>query len=134
MSSGYRGGLAVLPLGAGPSFSLEAGHYHEGDANTFVRRFVGANAALTPLFHRLGYDYANAQLGLELGRHSLQFYVHGGFSYVRAVLHDVQQALDTAGVTNPSAATTVRLTQDPIVQAWVPSVKVGVVVYFGGDR
>jgi len=133
ISSGYRGGLAILPLGAGPSFSLEAGHYREGDANGFVRRFVTANSTLTPLFQRVGYNYANAQLGLDLGRHSLQFYVHGGVSYVRAVLHDVQAALDTAGVTDPNAATTVRITQDPIVHAWLPSLKLGVVFYFGGD-
>jgi hypothetical protein len=134
VSTGYRGGVAVLPLGAGPSFSLEAGHYREGDANGLVRRFVGNNPTLAPLFQRVGYNYANAQLGLELGRHSFQFYVHGGVSYVRAVLHDVQTALDTAGITDPKAATTVRITQDPVVHAWVPSLKVGVVVYFGGDR
>jgi hypothetical protein len=133
VSNGYRGGFALVPFGVGPSFSLEAGHYREGDANGFVRRFVGTNAALAPLFHRVGYNYANAQLGLELGRHAVQFYVHGGFSYVRAVLHDVQGALDSAGLTDPHAATTVRITQDPIVHAWVPSLKLGVVVYFGGD-
>jgi hypothetical protein len=133
VSTGYRGGVAVLPFGVGPSFSLEAGHYGEGDANGLVRRFVGTNPTLAPLLQRVGYNYANAQLGFELGRRSVQFYVHGGVSYLRAVLHGVQAALDTAGVTDPNAATTVRITKDPIVHAWVPSLKLGVVVYFGGD-
>jgi hypothetical protein len=132
VSNGYRGGMAFLPLGEGPSFSLEAGHYRDGDANGFVRRLVGSNGALTPIFHRIGYNYANAQLGLDLGKRSFQFYVHGGVSYLRGVLHDVQAALDTAGVTDPKATTTVRIVQDPIVHAWVPSLKVGAVMYFGG--
>jgi hypothetical protein len=131
VSNGYRGGMSFVPFGEGPSFSLEAGHYREGDANGFVRHLFSSNAALAPLFRRVGYNYANAQLGLELGRHAFQFYVHGGVSYMRAVLHDVQAALQTAGA-DPNAATTVRITQDPIVHAWVPSLKLGMVVYFGG--
>jgi hypothetical protein len=133
VSAGYRGGFTVLPLGAGPSFGVDVGHYRDGDANGLVRGFVGTNRWLTPLFERIGYTYVNTQLGLELGRGSFQFFVHGGVSYLRAVIHNAQSALDGNG--NASTATTnttVRITRDPIVRAWIPSVKLGMVVYFGG--
>jgi hypothetical protein len=133
VSAGYRGGVTVLPLGAGPSFSVEAGHYRDGDANGLVRRFVATNAStLTPIFKRVGYTYVNTQLGLELGRGSFQFFIHGGVSYLRAVVHDAQAALDARNGTSATSSTTVRITQDPIVRAWVPSLKLGMVVYFGG--
>jgi hypothetical protein len=133
VSAGYRGGFTVLPWGVGPSFSVDVGHYREGDANSLVRDVVGTNRLLTPLFQRFGYTYANAQLGLELGRGSFQFFVHGGFSFLRATVHNAQRALDAGQATQTTAgATTVRIVQDPIVRAWIPSMKLGMVVYFGG--
>jgi hypothetical protein len=134
VSAGYRGGFTILPLGAGPSFSLDVGHYRDGDANGLVRTFVGTNRWLTPLFERVGYTYVNTQLGLELGRGSVQFFVHGGVSFLRATIHNAQNALDgQKGIAAASTgSTTVRITQDPIVRAWIPSVKLGMVVYFGG--
>ncbi|HXU83557.1 MAG TPA: hypothetical protein VN914_19325 [Polyangia bacterium] len=134
VSAGYRGGFTVLPLGAGPSFSMDVGHYRDGDANSLVRGFVGTNRWLAPLFQRVGYTYVNTQLGLELGRGSFQFFVHGGVSYLRAVIHNAQSALEGRGgtVNATTTNTTVRIGQDPIVRAWIPSVKLGLVVYFGG--
>jgi hypothetical protein len=133
VSAGYRGGFTVLPLGAGPSFSFDVGHYRDGDANRVVRGLVGTSRWATTLFQRFGYTYANAQLGLELGRGSFQFFVHGGVSFLRATIHDAQTALEARKTTQTtSSTTTVRITQDPIVRAWIPSVKLGMVVYFGG--
>jgi hypothetical protein len=134
VSAGYRGGFTVLPLGAGPSFSLDVGHYRDGDANSLVRAFVGTNRWLTPLFERVGYTYVNTQLGLELGRGSFQFFVHGGVSFLRVTIHNAQGALEgrDGTVAATTGSTTVRITQDPIVRAWIPSVKLGMVVYFGG--
>jgi hypothetical protein len=134
VSAGYRGGFTVLPLGAGPSFSVDVGHYRDGDANSLVRGFVGTNRWLTPLFERVGYTYVNSQLGLELGRGSFQFFVHGGISYLRATIHNAQNALEGRGTTATATTsnTTVRITRDPVVHAWIPSVKLGLVVYFGG--
>jgi hypothetical protein len=133
VSAGYRGGFSLMPFGAGPSFSMDVGHYREGDANGLVRTVVRTNRWLTPLLQRFGYTYVNTQLGLELGRGPVQFYVHGGVSFLRATLHDAQSALQARGTAQTTAGpTTVRITQDPIVRAWIPSVKLGMVVYFGG--
>ena len=92
------------------------------------------NRWLTPLLERFGYTYVNTQLGLDLGRGSFQFFVHGGVSFLRSTIHDAQSALEGPGGTAAASTgtTTVRITQDPIVRAWIPSVKLGMVVYFGG--
>src|SRR5438094_767722 len=52
VSTGLRGGVTALPLGAGPSLSVEVGHYRDGDANGLIRGLVGSNRWLTPLFER----------------------------------------------------------------------------------
>jgi hypothetical protein len=123
-----------LPLGAGPSLSLEVGHYRDGDANGLVRGFVGSNRWLTPLFEKIGYTYVNGQLGLELGRGKVQFFVHAGVSHLRAVIHNANDALAGRNqlVQPDGSVTTVQITQDPKVRVWVPSVKLGMVVYFTG--
>lgn len=135
VSAGYRGGLTLVPFGVGPSFSMELGHYRDGDANGLVRRFAGTNHWLTPLFERIGYTYVNWQLGLELGHGPVQFFVHGGLSYVHAVIHNANAALQkgTAGEMI-DASTTVTVTQDPVVRVLAPSLKLGMVVYLGGER
>jgi hypothetical protein len=105
VSAGYRGGFTLLPLGAGPSFSLDVGHYRDGDANGLVRTVVRTNRWLTPLLQRFGYTYVNTQLGLELGRGAVQFYVHGGVSFLRATIHNAQNALEGRGTAQPPPPT-----------------------------
>jgi hypothetical protein len=132
VSGGLRGGVTLLPLRWGPSASVELGRYREGDANGLVRTLVGSKAWLTPVFQRLGYTYVNTQLGFELGRGRYQFFVHAGASYVRAVIHNVQAAIENRQATSGDGVTTVRVTRDPVVHAWIPSLKLGMVVYLGG--
>src|ERR1700690_2945931 len=38
VSAGVRGGATVVPFGMGPSATLEAGHYFDGNANGAVQR------------------------------------------------------------------------------------------------
>lgn len=129
VSGGFRAGLTVLPLGAGPSLSLEAGHYREGNANGLVRGFVGNERWLTPLFQHLGYTYGNAQVGLDLGRGPVRFYIHGGVSYLRATLHDANAALATRNASVDANGTRVTLGADPILNVVTPSAKLGLLVY-----
>jgi hypothetical protein len=132
VSAGYRGGLTVMvPLAVSPSFSVEAGHFREGNANGLVRSFVGGDGTLKPLFERFGYTYVNTQLGLELGRGPVQFFIHGGLSHISATLHNADAALNQTR-SDPSVTVVVR--QDPVLRAWVPSVKLGLLVYLGGGR
>ena len=65
ISKGVRAGATLLPFGSGPSATLEAGHYFEGDANGLAQRFAGPTFS-SALLERVGYDYANAHLGPRL--------------------------------------------------------------------
>lgn len=130
ISKGVRAGVTLLPFGGGPSATLEAGHYFEGDANGLARRFAGASFQ-SELLERVGYDYANAHLGLDFGARRVTFYIHGGMSYVRANIHNVDSVIAAEAVANgaDTGTTEVAVKQDPIVRAWFPSVKLGLIVY-----
>jgi len=94
---------------------------------------VGGDGPLKQLFERFGYTYVNVQLGLEIGRGPVQFFVHGGLSHISATLHNATAALvDASASSDPS--TTVIVREDPVVRAWVPSVKMGLLFYFGGGQ
>ena len=135
VSAGYRGGLSLLvPTVVSPSLSLEAGHFRDGPANGLVRAFVGGDGVLRPLFERFGYTYLNAQLGLEMGSGPVQFFIHGGVSYISTTLHNADAVLANATAANRDPSTTVVLRSDPVVRVWVPSVKLGLVVYLGAGK
>lgn len=130
ISKGVRAGVSLIPFGSGPSATLEAGHYFEGDANGLARRFAGASFQ-SALLERVGYDYANAHLGLDFGSRRVTFFIHGGMSYVRANIHNVDSVIAAEAAANgaDSGTTEVSVKQDPIVRAWFPSVKLGLIVY-----
>jgi hypothetical protein len=130
ISKGVRAGVTLLPFGSGPSATLEAGHYFDGDANGLARKLAGASFQ-SEVLERVGYDYANAHLGLDFGSRRVTFYIHGGMSYVRATIHNVDGVLAAQAVANggDTGTTEVSVKQDPIVRAWFPSVKLGLIVY-----
>jgi len=131
ISSGVRGGVTLAPFGAGPSLTLEGGHYFEGNANGVVRKVAGASYQDSAVLERVGYDYANAHLGLELGWKRVTFYIHGGMSYVRARVHNFDSVLQSQASANgfDSTGTEVSIKQDPIVRVIAPSAKLGLIVY-----
>jgi hypothetical protein len=129
VSPGIRGGLVIVPLGVGPSITLEGGHYFEGDANGIAGQIVGSGYQRTATAQRFGYQYANAHLGLELGHERVAFLVHGGVSYVHVVLHDANDLLTPKSTGPQNGATTFALNGDPVITAWVPSAKLGFLIY-----
>jgi hypothetical protein len=129
ISKGVRVGATLLPFGAGPSATLEVGHYFDGDANGLAQRLAGSSFA-SPLLERVGYDYANAHLGLDFGSRRATFYIHGGMSYIRADVHNVDSVVaSTASMNGGTGSTEISITKDPTVRAWFPSVKLGLIVY-----
>jgi hypothetical protein len=137
VSAGYRGGVTLtLPSGAGPSVSVDVGHFRDGAATGLVRSFLGGQGDLEPLFARIGYTYINAQLGLELGHGPVQFFIHGGLSRISTTLHNATAALEKARGASAKSdpSTTVVVREDPVLRVWAPSVKMGLVVYLGGAR
>ena len=126
-SPGVRGGLTILPVGEGPSLNLEVGHYLPGDANRLVRSVFAGLGDFGSYVRRFSYTYFNAHAGIELGSRSFTFFIHGGFTYLRATLHDVQAPVE--GDPARPGRTTITFKQDPFLRMLVPSAKLGLVVY-----
>jgi hypothetical protein len=131
VSEGIRAGATLVPFGMGPSATLETGHYFDGNANGVVQRFAGQSFS-SPLLARIGYDYTNFHLGLDFGYHHVTFFVHGGMSYVRAQVHNLESVVSSqaSAASDGNGTTSVSIKQDPTVQAWFPSAKLGLIVYF----
>ena len=129
ISTGVRAGVTLVPFGMGPSATLEAGHYFEGNANGMAQRFAGATFSSGTL-DRLGYDYGNAHLGLDLGYRRVTFFVHGGMSYMRGQIHNADSLLSSqVSSIGGNGSTEISFKQDPTVRAWFPSAKIGLLVY-----
>lgn len=130
VSPGVRFGATVVPFGMGPSATLEAGHYFDGNANGLAQRFAGQSFS-TPLLQRFGYDYANFHLGLDLGYRRMTFYLHGGMSYIRARVHNLDGLVASQTPSSDgNGSTEISIEQDPTVKIWAPSAKLGLIVYF----
>jgi hypothetical protein len=129
ISSGVRAGVALIPFGAGPSLTLEAGHYFDGNANGLAKKFAGGSFKDKAILERIGYDYANAHLGLDFGSRRVTFYIHGGMSFIRATVHNVDAMIQQETGSGAGSGTQVSVKQDPVVKAWTPSAKLGLIVY-----
>jgi hypothetical protein len=126
-SPGVRGGVTILPVGEGPSLTLEMGHYLRGGTNTVVRSLFAGLGEFGSYVRRFSYTFFNAHAGIELGRRNFTFYVHGGFTYLRATLHDVLAPVESDPAR--SGRTTVTFKRDPRLRMLAPSAKLGLVVY-----
>jgi hypothetical protein len=127
ISLGERVGLTWVPLSwwASPTLSVEYGHYAEGNANPLARAVMGDATFESKVLDRVGYDYANAHLGLELGRKWFTFYIHAGMSRITGSVHNISSET----MTGNEGTTTVTFSKDPSVKLWGPSARIGFVVY-----
>lgn len=126
ISKGVRAGVSLLPFGSGPSGTLEAGHYFNGNANGIARSIAGAGFHDSAILQSVGYDYVNAHLGLDFGTRRVVFFLHGGMSYIRATVHNVNEQIASS---TGSSNTTVSFGQDPTVRVVTPSAKLGLIFY-----
>jgi len=127
ISLGQRAGITWAPLSwwASPTLSLEYGHYADGNANPLVRRVTGDQTFSSAVLDRVGYDYANAHLGLELGQRWFTFYIHGGVSRITGAVHN----LSAETMSQSSGTTSVSFSRDPHVQLTTVSARIGFIVY-----
>jgi len=127
ISLGQRAGVTVAPLGwwATPSVSLEVGRFAEGNANPLARAVTGDETVSSAALQRVGYRYANARLGVELGRTWCTFYVHAGMSWLAGNIRD----LGAEAMSSSTGTTTISFPSDPIVRMWTVSSRAGLVVY-----
>lgn len=129
VSVGLRAGVALIPFGIGPSLTVEAGHYFEGNANGVAATMAGPSYEDTAVLDRVGYDFANAHLGLDFGRETFVFYIHGGMSYIRTQLHQINELLAEQGANDADSSTTLAINGDPTISGFMPSFKLGIVTY-----
>lgn len=125
---GVRGGIGWIPFrwAVSPTLNVEAGHYFDADLTWIVDEGNGVPQEVGPLLERVGYSYASAQLGLEIGSPSgISLSVRAGISYLWTVIHGVTQSIDAAGGTNAIVEVS-----DPRLRATLPSLKVGLLYYF----
>jgi hypothetical protein len=125
---GVRGGVTWVPLRSWitPTLGVSAGRFFEADANPLARRISGDPTIDSPMLQHFGYDFANARLGLELGRKSFTFFIHGGYSIVTATIHNVDSETMSSG--SSSSSVTVSAT-DPHVRIISVSASLGFIVY-----
>lgn len=124
ISPGVRAGLSLVPpsWSVAPSLVVEAGRYFPGDANPLMRKITGDSDYDNELMREVGYDYANAHLGVELGGGIFAFYVHAGFSYIATEVRNLDAASDPddGGLS---------FRDDPRLSGIVPSARLGVILY-----
>jgi len=127
ISLGQRAGITWVPLSwwVSPTLSVEYGHYADGNANPLVRMVSGDTTFSSAVLDRVGYDYANAHLGLEFGRKWFTFYLHAGVSRVTGTVHN----LSAATMSESSGTTSISFSKDPSVQLVSVSARLGFIVY-----
>lgn len=118
VSRGVRAGITLVPLKSvvTPTLSVDYGRYFEGDANPLARMITGDESFESSLLEKVGYDYANAHVGLELGRKRFTFYIHAGASRITSNV----RGLELESVT---------FSQDPRMTMWTVSARLGFVLY-----
>ena len=128
ISPGVRAGAVLVPLGAGPSATVEGGWYFEGNANGVVRQLAGPNYTDTAAAQHLGYKFVNLHAGLDFGGGNATFFIHGGMSYISTTLRNTTD-LGGQTVSSQGVITSYSFNQDVTLNAWIPSLKLGLLVY-----
>lgn len=127
---GVRAGfsLAAFPFFITPTATVEAGRFFEGNANTLAQMVSGDPEYDEPALREVGYDFANAHVGLELGYSGMTFYVHGGMSALQMRVRNLDATLSANF--EDSEGPKVELRSDPSVRVIGPSARAGFVYYF----
>ena len=117
VSFGLRGGVSWLPLEGPvvPTVAVEGGHFFGGDARG-VSELLGMSPDSVP--EDLSYSYANGHVGLEFSFHHTTLFLRGGYSYL--VAHFTP---------SDPGASDVRFEDEAELRAFLPSAKLGIVVY-----
>lgn len=113
---GVRLGASVSPyrkLGIG----LDGGHFFAGDMNGVLSTFAGSGYDDSHLLEHFDYDFVNLQVGWEIERGDLMFFVRGGVGYLWSAV----PAEGLARIENLSAL----VDADGSVEVLMPSLKLG---------
>ncbi len=126
---GLQAGVGVKPLQwpIAPTLDLEIGHYFDADMRWVADQNAGFPTELRPLLEKVGYNYVNLHVGIELGSsRSLVLFARAGISYLWTTIHGVQEA---TGTDSGSGQPVIVRFEDPNLRATIPSLKLGF-IYF----
>ena len=128
VSPGVRGSVTWIPLAtwATPVLSVGYGRFFERDANPIVQQLSGDSTLVSPLLERVGYDFANARVGVELGKKYFTFFLHAGVSRVTGSVHNLNQVAADQSSTDSMVSVT---TTDPKLTLWGVSANLGFIIY-----
>jgi hypothetical protein len=127
LSIGVRGGVSLIPLSTlvSPSLNADIGRYFDTDVNQLVDKLGGIPLRSNAPIDEVGYNYAGASVGLEIGRpERFSFFLRAGLSYGSLTIDDAERLLrDVTG--DPT------LTARPLTLRFSsPSLKLGFLLYF----
>jgi hypothetical protein len=125
---GLQLGATVLPFrwAVSPTVSADYGHFFDADARFIADRSTGVPPEVRPLLAKVGYDYVDGQLGLEVGSpRGLAFFLRGGIAYVWTTVRGTSEAVHTS-----SSGQAVVAVSDPRLRATIPTLKLGVLLAF----
>ncbi|MEP6862431.1 MAG: hypothetical protein ABJE66_17535 [Deltaproteobacteria bacterium] len=127
VSPGVRGSVTWIPFGtwATPILSVGYGRFFERDANGIVQKISGDSTLSSPLLDKVGYDFANARIGIELGKKYFTFFLHAGVSRVTGTVHNLDQVAATETANSMVSVTTT----DPEITLWGVSANLGFIFY-----
>ena len=126
VAPGVRGGVsfAVLPAFITTTLNVEAGRFFPGDANPLARRLTGDATLNSAPLSAIGYDFASAHVGFELGFRRVTAYLHMGASVIRGTVTNVEFMAEPAIL-----GTRLELRSDLTLQVFTPSARAGFIVY-----
>lgn len=125
---GVQGGVTLVPwhMGISPILSLEVGRYFSADATFLASQSSGIPEEVKPLLGDVSYGYAAIHAGIEIGtRDAFAIDVRAGLSYVSLTANGTTSTTGTSG-----GSTAVVTFTDPHLSGTIPSVKVGVQLWF----
>jgi hypothetical protein len=125
---GVRGSVTWIPLGtwATPVLSVGYGRFFERDANAIAQTVSGDPTLSSPLLEKVGYDFANARVGLELGKRYFTFFIHAGVSRLTATVHNIDRVAADQTSANSMVSVT---TTDPKLTVVGVSANLGFIFY-----
>jgi hypothetical protein len=121
---GVHGGVTLAPwrFAVTPTLTGEAGRYFAADLGWLAKTSAGVPAELEPLLHHVAYNYVAGHLGIELGDpRRFTFHVRAGLARIW---------LTAPGTTTTQSGGAVVQLSDPHVDATIPSVRVGMQLWF----
>lgn len=124
ISSGVRGGLMLVPFTTAltPTLSVDYGRYFPGDANEVAQMLRVDPGAGVVALERVGYDFANAHVGLQLGSTRAKFFLQGGVTRVTSEL----DGIDASGASEDGGSVTVGSSH---VTLWSVSGRMGLILF-----